>query len=703
MMYKTRIRLVVLAGSILMLLSACNSGLTEPAGKNGADGTVVLTVQVQGIEARSLLPIFSQADISAYELWGGTGEVEDKLLEFTNPSAASVAVAPDIWNFTLKAYKGADLILQGTITGRVIPSASNALAFSLVPLKEGTGAVKITITLPPNSGITQAAVIKDESSLPTVTAAGNSIVYETSLSAGDYLYTFKLQDSTGANIVVITEAVAVRSNVPTEAAITLSAEDLNFLAMAPAGLTAASQSDGSIKLQWNALAMAKTYRVYRSTTDTFGTNFTPVTSGTTYTDSTASTPGETYYYRVFAINDAEEESRYAAVSMKVIELSAIMPLSGNVVLTWDTESSAAKYTVSRAVGALGAYIPIGTINAPAFSYTDTGVRSGIAYSYRVSALNSGDKETAFSQAVPATPIASTLGISAFSFASPAVNGIISGTDITLTAPNIVNLSVLSPTITLTESAISVSPASGTPQDFTGPVTYQVMATDGSTRDYTVTVNVTSRTLAEALTWLNTNAVNNAEYTIVPLQNEVISPTSLSYTDKTVAIILKGGAEEKIISLDSNGSLFTIGSGTTLTLDNNITLQGRSNNASLVSVSTGGILVMKDGAEITGNTSSYSYGGGVYSSGTFTMSGGTISGNTSSASYNYSYGGGVYISGGTFTKAATIGCSINSNTINPTSTNRGNQVYVYSGSKYRNADAGDTVALDSAKSGSGGGW
>jgi hypothetical protein len=822
MMNKTGMRLGVLAGILLMLLSACNIGLTEPAGKTGPDGTVLLTVQVQDIAVRSLLPVISQTDITAYELWGGIGAAENKLLDFMNPSNVTVAVAPGTWNFTLKAYKDAALILQGTITGRVIPSAGNALAFSLAPLSVGTGTVKITINLPPNSGITQAAVLKDGAPLPTVTATGNSIVYESTISAGDYLYTFKLQDSTGAAIVVITEAVVVRSNIPTDAAIALGTEDLNFLAMAPTGLTAASQSDGSIKLQWNEVALATAYRVYRSTSGSFDASSTPVAGGTAYTDSAATTPG-TYYYRVSAVNGAGEESQYSAVSMGVISLSKETPMSGNIVLTWGGVSGAVKYTLSRAVGA-GAYSPVTTIDAPTVSYTDTGLNASLTYNYKVSALNSGNKEIAFSAAVSATPSASTVGISDFSFASPAASGIVSGTDISVTAPNIVNLSVLSPTITHT--GISVSPASGTPQDFTGPVTYQVMASDGSTRDFTVTVNVTDRTLAGALTWINTNAVTNTEYTIVPLQNESLSPTSLTYTGKTVAITLKGGAAEKTISLGSNGSVFTVGSGTTLTLDSNITLQGRSNNASLVTVSTGGTLVMKDGAKITGNTravssnsaggsgvsvsgtfnmsggtisnnivsaiisgsanvgyastvagsnagitssntiSAYAYGGGVYvSGGTFTMTGGIISDNTVSASasntfyssasappYNFNYarayaygggvyissgsfaitggtvngntgsssatrnsggygsainsssGGGVYVAGGTFTKAAVTDCSIRSNSLSPTNTAAsGPQVFVSDGSKYRSTDAGETVALNSAISGSGGGW
>jgi hypothetical protein len=138
----------------------------------------------------------------------------------------------------------------------------------------------------------------------------------------------------------------------------------------------------------------------------------------------------------------------------------------------------------------------------------------------------------------------------------------------------------------------------------------------------------------------------------------------------------------------------VGSGVTLVLDNNITLEGKSDNTSaLVRVNSGGALEMREGAKITGNTASagagglqvgtggtftmnggeisgnkttasLGYGGGVDTFGTFIMNGGVISGNTSSVS-----GGGVYvnITGGSFTMNGGV---ISGNT----ATTRGGGVY-----------------------------
>jgi hypothetical protein len=141
------------------------------------------------------------------------------------------------------------------------------------------------------------------------------------------------------------------------------------------------------------------------------------------------------------------------------------------------------------------------------------------------------------------------------------------------------------------------------------------------------------------------------YTITLNDSESIGPQMLDYSGRNVNITLNGGAAEKTVSLNSSGSLFTVDNNVTLTLGNNVTLQGRSNNTdSLVVVKSGGELIMNDGSKITENIissssySPYSNGGGVFvdNYGTFEMNGGEISNNTAP------YGGGVEVAqSGTF--------------------------------------------------------
>ena len=124
-------------------------------------------------------------------------------------------------------------------------------------------------------------------------------------------------------------------------------------------------------------------------------------------------------------------------------------------------------------------------------------------------------------------------------------------------------------------------------------------------------------LAPKLAWIQSNAASNTLYIIEIIANENIGPQTLSYSGKTgLTILLKGlvttrapilptlppGNQNRIVSLASNGALFTVDTGVTLILDNYLTLKGRGdNNRTVVVVNEGGLLVMNTGANITGNT------------------------------------------------------------------------------------------------------
>ena len=178
---------------------------------------------------------------------------------------------------------------------------------------------------------------------------------------------------------------------------------------------------------------------------------------------------------------------------------------------------------------------------------------------------------------------------------------------------------------------------------------------------------TDGTLEEKLTWVGktANVEDGETYTIEVTADETISEHIISPDRDNITIVLKGiGAERKISP--SERYLFSVGNNVTLVLDENITLQGKSDSTtSLVNVR--GVLEMKEGAKIIGNTALQ--GGGVnVEFGTFIMSGGKIFGNTAHA------GGGVYVSGGTsFTKT-------------------GGTIYGYSESEMINSNVANTSAV-----------
>jgi hypothetical protein len=128
-----------------------------------------------------------------------------------------------------------------------------------------------------------------------------------------------------------------------------------------------------------------------------------------------------------------------------------------------------------------------TVNNQGVAFSSfTGLTSGGTYNATI---------TATSGVVATITFKTPSGITSFSFAglSPAVTGTISGQAISLTVPAGTDVTSLVPTIALSDTSSSVSPAAGMPQDFTKPVTYTVTAGDGSTQAYTVTVTVSTPT------------------------------------------------------------------------------------------------------------------------------------------------------------------------------------------------------------------
>ena len=109
-------------------------------------------------------------------------------------------------------------------------------------------------------------------------------------------------------------------------------------------------------------------------------------------------------------------------------------------------------------------------------------------------------------------------ITAFSFASPAATGAISGTDISITVPVATDVTALVATFTHTGASIDiggVAQVSGvTANDFTSAVTYTVVATDATEQDYTVTVTVSQVTVAQ----------------IAQLRRLIAEPTTTTYSD-----------------------------------------------------------------------------------------------------------------------------------------------------------------------------
>ena len=216
--------------------------------------------------------------------------------------------------------------------------------------------------------------------------------------------------------------------------------------------------------------------------------------------------------------------------------------------------------------------------------------------------------------------------------------------------------------------------SGVPRSYSSPGLYRGVNKIGD------------QNLAASLTWISANAVSGDDFYILLGANESFPLQKLTYSGKTVSITLIGFGGERTITPNSNGSLFYVFSGVTLTLNESITLMGYNSNSMALVYVENGKLIINSGAKITGNKTSDSasnttansgLGGGVYMyDGTFIMNGGEISNNTAvrSSGNGNSYGGGVHVNKGTFTMK---GGEISSNTASSSNGGYGGGVCVSS--------------------------
>jgi len=175
---------------------------------------------------------------------------------------------------------------------------------------------------------------------------------------------------------------------------------------------AVSGTTASIKISWEAGINAQSYRVFRFTSESGSVDDFFNTSDLSYTDSSV-TESTTYWYRVVSINtdngpsdtdDIVANDFYGAVAVQAnASISAPTGIQASVdgtsvAVSWIGDAGASSYNVYRDTDPNGAFDNL--VGQPsANSYTDTTVRAGVDYYYRVSSVGSASSiESALSEA-----------------------------------------------------------------------------------------------------------------------------------------------------------------------------------------------------------------------------------------------------------------------------------------------------------------
>ena len=173
-------------------------------------------------------------------------------------------------------------------------------------------------------------------------------------------------------------------------------------------VTGGNDTQGRPTLKWKAVSGAAKYEVYRARSkDGDYIKYSTVT-GTSYTNISYIENGNTYYYKVRALDADGTAGAWSSIVSVTYKQTLSAPTvtggndsQGRPTLKWNTVTGAAKYEVYRARSLNGDYIKYSTVTGT--SYTNTSyIENGNTYYYKVRALKSDGTAGAWSSVVSVT-------------------------------------------------------------------------------------------------------------------------------------------------------------------------------------------------------------------------------------------------------------------------------------------------------------
>ena len=173
-------------------------------------------------------------------------------------------------------------------------------------------------------------------------------------------------------------------------------------------VTGGNDAQGRPTLKWNAVSGAAKYEVYRARSKDGDYIKYSTTTGTSYTNTSYIEDGNTYYYKVRALDANGTAGAWSSVVSVTYKQTLPAPAvtggndsQGRPTLTWKVVTGAAKYEVYRARSKDGEYIKYSTVTGT--SYTNTGyIENGNTYYYKVRALDANGTAGAWSSIVSVT-------------------------------------------------------------------------------------------------------------------------------------------------------------------------------------------------------------------------------------------------------------------------------------------------------------
>lgn len=244
------------------------------------------------------------------------------------------------------------------------------------------GNAKITLQQPTSKNYNLGAL--SALTLSEGDKASFSIVPKTNLKAGKYTEKIVLSSDEGKSITI-----SLMYTVAADATNMLTANSKAILP-APTGFVANNWTFTSSELKWNAVSGASRYELYRS--DSYSGSYGLITTTTSlrYIDSYSVVCGNTYYYRIRAIDSTNEAGVFSDTIVTTVLpvvsslLTATSYSSTQIRLTWAKGVGATGYYIWRSPAGAGNFTRIATVPGNAvLSYIDSNLTTNTPYSYKI--------------------------------------------------------------------------------------------------------------------------------------------------------------------------------------------------------------------------------------------------------------------------------------------------------------------------------
>ena len=265
----------------------------------------------------------------------------------------------------------------------------------------------------------------------------------------------------------------------------------------------ATPSDTTPLLDWGDVPGAASYEVQFGTSAAGLDAATPVAASSSQYQIPSALAYSTWYWRVRAVNHDGVPAVWSAT------WSFVAGTAGKALTSFGIVSAAASGTIDESAHTVAVAVPYGTnVTALVATFTTTGSQVKVGSAVQVSGTTANNFTSPVMYTVVAADAStqnyvvtvtvsppSAKALTSFGIVSPAASGTIdeSAHTVAVTVPSGTNVTALVATFTTTGAQVKVGSTvqtSGvTPNDFTSPVTYSVVAADATTQNYVVTVSV----------------------------------------------------------------------------------------------------------------------------------------------------------------------------------------------------------------------